>query len=216
MQRCKPRLLQNDGRAVCCGPRFRSCDAVVIPPIIRLRRVFNFSSRDRQRKLRETLLRQREPDRQTNRFRRRSGTPTPIEIVGVVKDASTRSSRGFPRQVFFPYQQMDEPGSAVVYVRSAQDPASAFAAVRRTMREMDINIPIYNLRTLTRQIERSLLTERIVATLSTAFGVIATLLAVIGLYGLMAIRHLAARARSACAWRSERCRATSCGSSCAR
>ena len=115
------------------------------------------------------------------------GTPTPIEIVGVVKDAKYTGVRAdIPRQVFFAYQQMDEPGSAVVYVRSAQDPASAFAAVRRTMREMDSNIPIYNLRTLARQIERSLLTERIVATLSTAFGVIATLLAVIGLYGLMA------------------------------
>ena len=77
-------------------------------------------------------------------------------------------------------------GSAVVYVRSAQDPSAAFAGVRRTVREMDSNIPIYNLRTLARQIERSLLTERIVATLSTAFGVLATLLAVIGLYGLMA------------------------------
>ena len=88
--------------------------------------------------------------------------------------------------VHFVYQQMDNAGSAAVYVRSTQDPAAAFAAVRRTVREMDSNIPIYNLRTLARQIERSLLTERIVATLSTAFGVLATLLAVIGLYGLMA------------------------------
>ncbi len=47
-------------------------------------------------------------------------------------------------------------------------------------------IPLYNLRTLERQIERSLLNERLVATLSTAFGILATLLAVIGLYGVMA------------------------------
>ena len=115
------------------------------------------------------------------------GTPTPIEIIGVVKDAKYTGVRAeIPRQVFFAYQQMDEPGSAVVYVRSTEDPAAAFAAVRRTVREMDSNIPVYNLRTLERQIERSLLTERIVATLSTAFGVIATLLAIIGLYGLMA------------------------------
>jgi predicted permease len=115
------------------------------------------------------------------------GTPTPIEIIGIVKDAKYTGVRDdIPRQVFFAYQQMDDAGSASVYVRSAQDPAAAFAAVRRTVREMDSNIPIYNLRTLARQIERSLLTERIVATLSTAFGVLATLLAVIGLYGLMA------------------------------
>jgi predicted permease len=115
------------------------------------------------------------------------GTPTPIEIIGVVKDAKYTGVRDdIPRQVFFAYQQMDDAGSATMYVRAAQDPAVAFGAVRRTVREMDSNIPIYNLRTLARQIERSLLTERIVATLSTAFGVLATMLAVIGLYGLMA------------------------------
>ncbi|RPI50789.1 MAG: ABC transporter permease [Acidobacteria bacterium] len=115
------------------------------------------------------------------------GTATPIEIIGVVKDAKYTGVRDdIPRQVFFAYQQMDAAGSAAVYIRSAQDPAAALAAARRTLREMDSNIPIYNFRTLARQIERSLLTERIVATLSSAFGVLATLLAVIGLYGLMA------------------------------
>jgi predicted permease len=115
------------------------------------------------------------------------GTPTPIEIIGVVKDAKYTGVRDeIPRTAYFAYQQMDDAGSAAVYVRSTQDPAAAFSAARRTVREMDSNIPIYNLRTLARQIERSLLTERIVATLSTAFGVLATLLAVIGLYGLMA------------------------------
>ena len=114
------------------------------------------------------------------------GTPTPIEIIGVVKDAKYTGVRDdIPRTVYFAYQQMDDAGLATVYLRATQDPAAVFAAVRRTLREMDSNIPIYNLRTLARQIERSLLTERIVAALSTAFGVLATLLAVIGLYGLM-------------------------------
>jgi predicted permease len=115
------------------------------------------------------------------------GTSTPIEIIGVVKDAKYTGVRDeIPRTAYFAYQQMDNAGPAAVYVRSTEDPAAAFAAVRRTVREMDSNIPIYNLRTVARQIERSLLTERLVATLSTAFGVIATLLAIIGLYGLMA------------------------------
>jgi predicted permease len=115
------------------------------------------------------------------------GTPTPIEIVGVVKDSKYTGVRDdTPRQVFFPFQQVNNAGSATVYVRALQDPAVAFVAARNTVREIDSNIPIYNLRTLARQIERSLLTERIVATLSTAFGALATLLAVVGLYGLMA------------------------------
>ena len=115
------------------------------------------------------------------------GTPTPIEIIGLVKDAKYTGVRDdIPRTVYFAYQQMSPAGSAAVYVRSAQDAAIAFAAVRDAVRGMDSNVPVYNLRTLARQVERSLLTERIVATLSTAFGALATLLAVIGLYGLMA------------------------------
>src|SRR6202011_3638546 len=68
----------------------------------------------------------------------------------------------------------------------SEDATAAFSAARRTVQELDQNIPVYNLRTLARQIDRSLVTERLIATLSSAFGVLATLLAVIGLYGVMA------------------------------
>src|SRR5262249_21225679 len=91
-----------------------------------------------------------------------------------------------PRQAFFPMLQGTFVGSASVYVRSTQDPSMAFAAARRTAHDLDANVPLYNLRTLERQIERSLLNERLGATLSTAFGILATLLAMIGLYGVMA------------------------------
>jgi ABC-type antimicrobial peptide transport system permease subunit len=72
-----------------------------------------------------------------------------------------------------------------VDVRTSGDPGLAFSASQRTVHELDPNVPVYNLRTLERQIDRSLLVERFIATLSTAFGVVATLLAVIGLYGVM-------------------------------
>jgi predicted permease len=115
------------------------------------------------------------------------GTPTPIEIIGVVKDAKYTGVRAeVPRQVFFAFLQNNFAGSASVYVRSAQDPAAAFGAARRTVQALDAGIPLYNLRTLERQIERSLLNERLIATLATAFSMLATLLAVIGLYGVMA------------------------------
>ena len=68
----------------------------------------------------------------------------------------------------------------------AGDPSSTFTAAQRTLRDLDANVPMFNLRTLERQIDRSLVVERFIATLSTAFGVLATLLAVIGLYGVMA------------------------------
>jgi len=115
------------------------------------------------------------------------GTATPIEIVGVVRDSKYTGVRDdIPRQVFFPLLEDRTLSSIVLYLRTDGDPSAAFGAAQRTMRELDANVPMYNLRTLERQIDRSLLVERFVATLSTAFGVLATLLAVIGLYGVMA------------------------------
>ena len=73
-----------------------------------------------------------------------------------------------------------------MYVRTTSQPDAAFGSIRQVVRQLDANIPIYNLRTLDHQIDQSLLNDRLIATLSTAFGVLATLLAVIGLYGVMA------------------------------
>jgi ABC-type antimicrobial peptide transport system permease subunit len=88
--------------------------------------------------------------------------------------------------VFFPLFEERTPASVSMYIRTRDDPTAAFGAAQRTVRELDANVPVYNLRTLERQIDRSLLVERFVATLSTAFGVLATILAIIGLYGVMA------------------------------
>jgi predicted permease len=115
------------------------------------------------------------------------GTKTPIEIVGVVKDAKYTGVRDdIPRQVFFAFMENDFAGGAVMYVRTTNQPDAAFGAIRQVARQLDTTIPIYNLRTLDHQIDQSLLNDRLIATLSTAFGVLATLLAVIGLYGVMA------------------------------
>jgi len=115
------------------------------------------------------------------------GTKTPIEIIGIVKDAKYTGVRDdIPRQVFFAYMENDFAGSAVMYVRTTNQPDAAFGAIRQVARQLDANLPIYNLRTLDHQIDQSLLNDRLIATLSSAFGVLATLLAVIGLYGVMA------------------------------
>ena len=115
------------------------------------------------------------------------GTKTPIEIIGVVKDAKYTGVRDqIPRQVYFAFMENDFAGGAVMYARTANQPDTAFGAIRQVVRQLDTNIPIYNLRTLDHQIDQSLLNDRLIATLSAAFGVLATLLAVIGLYGVMA------------------------------
>jgi ABC-type antimicrobial peptide transport system permease subunit len=73
-----------------------------------------------------------------------------------------------------------------VYVRTALEPSQVIATVRRKVQNLDPSIPVYSMRTTEQQIDLSLRTERLVASLSTVFGALATLLAVIGLYGVMA------------------------------
>jgi predicted permease len=115
------------------------------------------------------------------------GTQTPMEIVGVVADTKYTGLRDeTPEQVFLPYLATRFLGEMTVYVRSATDPNQLFTTLRAKVRELDPNIPIFGMRTTDEQIRNSLSTERLIAGLSSVFGFLATLLAVIGLYGVMA------------------------------
>ena len=110
-----------------------------------------------------------------------------IEIVGVTQDSLYEGPReGFHRQVFVAYAQSDFPASITVYVRTAGNPAAMFGALRRKIAELDPSMPIYEMKTLQKQLDDTLSTERLIAILSAAFGVLATILAAIGLYGVMA------------------------------
>ena len=107
-----------------------------------------------------------------------------IEIVGVTADSLYEGPReGVRRQVFIPHAGNN--GSAL-YVRAGLGSDSAYAAIRRTVKELDSGLPLYELKTLSRQLDETLMTERLTALLSAAFGLLATLLAAIGLYGVMA------------------------------
>jgi len=115
------------------------------------------------------------------------GTKTDITIVGVVGDTKYENlRREIPVEVYIPYRQLSIAGQMTAYVRTQRDPGQVFAAVRRAIHELDPNLPLYDMRTLEEQVERSLSTERLVASLSTVFGALATFLAAIGLYGVMA------------------------------
>jgi predicted permease len=115
------------------------------------------------------------------------GTKTPIEIIGVVKDTKYMGVRDeIPRTVYFAFLENDFAGVSTVYVRTASRPDAAFGSIKQIVHQLDANVPMFNPRTLEDQIDASLLNERLVATLSSAFGLLATLLAVIGLYGVMA------------------------------
>ncbi|MBM3783672.1 MAG: ABC transporter permease [Acidobacteria bacterium] len=112
------------------------------------------------------------------------GTKLDHEIVGVAGDALYEGPReGVRRQLYVPRAGN---GSATFYVRAAMPSASAFAAVRAAVREKDAALPIFEIKTLSDQLDQTLLTERLVALLSAGFGLLATLLAAVGLYGVMA------------------------------
>jgi predicted permease len=110
-----------------------------------------------------------------------------IEIIGVAADSLYEGPRaGVHRQVFIPFDQFDYPGSVSFYVRTSSDPNQTFASLRRKIAELDPAIPVYQMNTLDRQLDDTLSTERLIALLSGAFGILATLLAAMGLYGVMA------------------------------
>ncbi len=109
-----------------------------------------------------------------------------MEIIGVVKDIKYTNLRDeIPVQAFTPYLGSHFIGGMTVYLRTKVDPNQLMSVVRGKVREMDANLPVYAVRTMETQISNSLSTERMIASLSTVFGFLATLLAIVGLYGVM-------------------------------
>ena len=107
-------------------------------------------------------------------------------VVGVVKDSKYRRLTEEVRPaVFIPFFQHYR-GDMTLHVRTAGEPAAMLAAVRREVQALDASLPLYNARTLEEQKSSSLYTSRLAATLLTVFGLLALLLAAVGLYGVMA------------------------------
>jgi predicted permease len=107
-----------------------------------------------------------------------------VEIVGVVADSLYEGPReGVHRQVFVPNRGKN---SAAFYVRTLTPSATSYSAVRSAVRQLDAAIPVYGMKTVESQLDETLLTDRLIAMLSAGFGLLATLLATVGLYGVMA------------------------------
>jgi predicted permease len=111
---------------------------------------------------------------------------TPVEIVGVAKDGKYGDLRE-KKQVFIfvPYAQRYDPGTTTFYVRTNQDPESIASALRQATHETDPNLPMFAFKTMDQQIDESVFTDRLISGLAAFFGLLATLLAAIGLYGVM-------------------------------
>lgn len=106
-----------------------------------------------------------------------------IEIIGVVADFSYRGLREESEQAYFPIAPGDFAGTFYVKVRGT--PEAAFQSIRTVVHNADPALPVTYVRTLQEQVNRSLNTERMLATLSGGFGSIALLLSLVGLYGVM-------------------------------
>jgi predicted permease len=117
-----------------------------------------------------------------------AGTVTPdIEIVGVAKDAKYSSVKQAPPVVYYtPWRQNKVTGAMTFYVRTGIDPAQTIPQIRNLMSSIDHDLPVENLRTLEDQVQRMIRPDRLVLQLAAAFAILATLMAMLGLYGVMA------------------------------
>ncbi len=107
-----------------------------------------------------------------------------IEIIGVVADSLYEGPReGVRRQVFVPNWGRN---SATFYVRTLTSSAASYNVVRNEVKQLDATMPVYEMKTLEAQLDETLLSDHLIALLSAGFGLLATILASIGLYGVMA------------------------------
>lgn len=114
-------------------------------------------------------------------------TKLDIEIVGMVKDAKYSEVKREIQPVFFtPYRQDKEIGSITFYARTRLAEAELLQAIPRIVGRLDPNLPVEDLRTMATQVRQNTGVDRMITILSAAFAGIATLLAAIGLYGVLA------------------------------
>lgn len=110
-----------------------------------------------------------------------------IEIVGLVQDAKYSDvKRETPPQYFLPYKQQERLGFGYFYARTSTPPEQMLSTIPAVMRKLDSSLPLGDIKTMDQQIRENVSQDRIISTLSLAFALLATVLAAIGLYGVLA------------------------------
>ncbi len=105
------------------------------------------------------------------------------EIVGIAPAIAATSMKDRPAAVWLPIDP--EVPQVTVVVRTSRPPQLVLSAIRQTMRNVDRNLPLYDVLTMQEQIAKTLQRERMFAILCTAFGALALVLSVVGLYGVI-------------------------------
>ena len=109
-----------------------------------------------------------------------------MEIVGLVGDARYATIKDAPPpQYFMPMQQYAGIGTATFYVRTQTDPVSILRAINRLVAELDPNLPVEALTTLRHFSQQTIVLDRLMGTLASLFAALATILAAVGLFGVL-------------------------------
>lgn len=115
------------------------------------------------------------------------GKELDAEIIGLVQDAKySEVKQKVPPLFFKPYRQSEDPGFLTFYVRTSLDPAQVIGVLPKVVARLDPDLPVQNLRTMEQQVRDNVFMDRVISVLSTSFAMLATLLAAIGLYGVLA------------------------------
>jgi len=113
--------------------------------------------------------------------------PLTMEIVGMVQNAKYSDVKAEVPPVFFrAYRQDEQIGSINFYVRTSLVPDSFLSNIPKLVARLDPNLPVERLQTLPQQIRENVFLDRFISVLSAAFACLATLLAAVGLYGVLA------------------------------
>ncbi len=110
-----------------------------------------------------------------------------IQIVGFVKDAKYSQVKDSVPPVFYtPWRQDGSVSSLYFYVQTSLPPAEILRGITSTMRKLDATVPVEDLKTMPQQVKENVFLDRMISTLAASFAVLATLLAAVGLYGMLA------------------------------
>jgi predicted permease len=109
------------------------------------------------------------------------------QIVGLVQDAKYSEVRDAVPPIYItPYRQDDRVGQNTFYVRTSIDAEQFLPNVHKVVAALDPNLPVENLRTMPQQVRDNVFLDRMISTLSAGFAILATILAAVGLYGVLA------------------------------
>ncbi|MBW7932653.1 MAG: ABC transporter permease [Gemmatimonadaceae bacterium] len=110
-----------------------------------------------------------------------------VEIVGLVPDVKYSQVKDtVPAVFYFPWRQSVRTPGLYFYVKSSLPPEQLLPSLRGLIKQLDPNLPVEELKTMTQQVKENVFLDRLINTLSASFALLATLLAGVGLYGVLA------------------------------